>query len=129
MPTLLRNSIILLIIAGVAFGLGRYMTPEKVVTIEKESQAVDTTITTREVVQKDGTIIKEVIKNNIVVVSKEKTKLVESNKPNWKVAALSDIKTEKFAIQVERRIIGNVFIGGQYDLHHKEGKISVGMEF
>ncbi len=128
MPTLLRNSIILLIMAGVAFGLGRYMTPEKVVTIEKESQAIDTTITTREVVQKDGTIIKEVIKNNIVVVSKEKTKLVESNKPNWKVAVLANSKVDKYGFHVERRIIGSVFAGIGMNTE-KQAQLSVGMEF
>ena len=128
MQNLLRNSAILLIVAGVAFGLGRYMAPEKVVTVEKKAEQVDTSTTTRETVTKDGTIIKEVIKNNIVKVEIEKMKLVENKKPQWKATVLSDSKFEKYGFQVERRVFANVFAGIGMNTN-KQATLSLGMEF
>lgn len=123
-----KNSIILiLVVAAVAYGLGRYATPAKVVTVEKEAKAVDTSTTTRETITKDGTVIKEVIKNNIVKVEKESSKLVLSAKPNWKVAVSYDTKRQ-YGFDVQRRVLGAVFVGAGY---RQDGRanVSIGYEF
>ena len=123
-----KNSIILiLVVATVAYGLGRYATPAKTITIEKEAKAVDTTTTVRETITKDGTVIKEVIKNNIVKVEKEKSKLVESKKPDWKVSVSYDTK-QQYGFDVQRRVLGAVFVGAGY---RQDGRanLSIGMEF
>ena len=123
-----KNSIILtLVIAAVAYGLGRYATPTKVVTVEKEAKAVDTSTTTRETITKDGTVVKEIIKNNIVKVERENSRLIESKKPQWKVSVSYDTK-QQYGFDVQRRVLGAVFVGAGY---RKDGRanISLGYEF
>jgi hypothetical protein len=123
-----KNSlIIILVVAAVAYGLGRYATPAKAVTVEKEAKAVDTSTTTRETIKKDGTVIKEVIKNNIVKVERDKSQLVISKKPDWKVSVSYDTK-QHYGVEVQRRVLGAVFVGAGY---RQDGTIngSIGYEF
>lgn len=121
-----KNSIILiLVVAAVAYGLGRYATPAKTITIEKEAKAVDTSTTTRETITKDGTVIKEVIKNNIVKVEKESSKLVLSAKPQWKVSVMYDTK-QQYGFDVQRRVLGAVFVGAGY---RQDGRANVSVSY
>lgn len=67
--TLLQKSLIILALCAFSYGLGRYLTPEKVVTKEVE-------------VIKE--VIKEVVKENTNIKKNTQTKIVETTYPDGK---------------------------------------------
>jgi len=129
---------LLLLVVGVA--IGRYVTPERIVT----KTIIDTKIVT--VVQHDTrTVTVTKPDGTTTIVSTDKSvdtikqvehesqvKVVENNKPQWKVSAQfapKNVKYEYFyGAQIERRILGPIFIGAFGNLDHTLG-LSVGLEF
>lgn len=79
-----------------------------------------------EIIEKPGekrTIIKE------VEVSKVKTNTeIRIEKSNWYISASKSLKENEIILNVNRRIIGNVFMGG-YISNNKDIGITVGVEF
>lgn len=111
MNSLVTKIVVSIVALAIAFATGRYMTPEKVITQDRVKTEVE--YITREVKSPDGTIIKEVIRKDIV--EKEKLKLVESKKPDYKVSLIPkySIVDKEFSYggSIEKRIAGPIFAG------------------
>lgn len=108
----LATKIIIAVISlSVAYGTGRYFSPAKIET--KETVKTETEYITRIIKQKDGTIIKEKIKKDSTDISKESK--TESIKPQYKVSVFPQYNLEtsktKYGGSVEKRFLGNVFLG------------------
>jgi hypothetical protein len=103
--------LIAIVALAVSYGTGRYLSPSKVET--KETVKTETEYITRIIKQKDGTIIKEKIKKDTKDTTKESK--TESIKPQYKVSVFPQYNLEtsktKYGGSVEKRVLGNVFIG------------------
>jgi hypothetical protein len=128
MNSLITKVGISIVALAIAFATGRFMTPEKVITQDRIKTEVE--YITREVKTPDGTVIKEVIRKD--VIEKEKLKLVESKKPDYKVSLLPkyslDTKEITYGASVEKRLAGPIF-GGIYADSQKNIGLVISLEF
>ncbi len=120
---------IAIVALGGAFALGYNSAPKKADTVETVKENRDVSINTREVIKPDGTIVRtSKTKDKTKIDSKSETTI---SKPNWKVSGLVGIDSDKrtiYGASVDRRILGNVFVGVWANTA-KMGGLSVGMEF
>lgn len=150
---MIQKALIVLLLMGIAGACGFYFAPGKVETktvevlkeIEKvvyrENRHVNTKII--ETIKPDGTIVKEtyIVDETVVFVDKEKEverikeamKIVETQKPQWKVSASTNIlgkdkPLDVYQLSVDRRILGPIFVG-IYGRTDKEFGAGVGIEF
>lgn len=128
--------IAVVVLLAVGFGVGRYTVPEKSTEqtiVEKELKKEETVIV-REETRPDGTKIKETTNTTKKETAKrtETIKIVESKKPDWKVAGLVGYNFNKvkpvYGAVVERRILGNIFVGAWGTTDQQAG-LSVSLEF
>lgn len=124
--------VILSVLMGLAgYGIGHYIVPTNVVSSDKEKVNNDVTTVVKEHVNKDGTVDKQ---TTIVDKSKSQTnKTIEAvlKKPDWFVTVTYGINHDLdsvYGLLVNRRILGNVFVGG-YLTTKKDLGLSVGYEF
>lgn len=137
------KALIVLAIAGLSYGLGRYLQPAKVEVREviKEVKVVerDTEYIDREVRRPDGTIERERIERERTKVDERResdtSKIVSNLKPQWKVQALAGANPTDFnkqdiyyGVGIERRVFGSLFAGGWVNTR-KEVGVSVSFEF
>lgn len=142
----LKTKIIILVTAiGLGYGFGRYLQPEKVITkkevveVAVEKERVEYRTIVRYITKKDGTTVKEEIKEEIKEkesVDTKKTKkerIVINVKPQWRVQAQANLSTmddvPQYKVGVERRIAGPIFVGAYSSTDFKEYGILLSMEF
>lgn len=125
-----------LILLAVGYGVGRYLQPARI-EIKKEQVEVvkkDIKIVEKLITRPDGTTEKETITEDKTKTEKEtlESSLTINKKPDWKVSGLSGLdlssKSQFYGVQVDRRIIGPVFVGVTATTNKTIG-LSVGMEF
>lgn len=128
-----------LLLLVIGLGLGRYMTPTKVVTktvIETHTvEVVHHDVQTVTVESPDGTKTTTVVDKSVDTTKQDTEqstlKVVENGKPQWKISAQFSPKYPRYeylyGVQVERRILGPIFVGGFGNLDHTLG-LSVGVE-
>lgn len=125
--TLIKISGVVLLLAFM-FGLGRYTAPTKIE--EKQIVTKETEFITREIVKPDGTIVKETIKKD--TATKENQTVVDNKKAGFKVSVIPqysfDTKKTIYGATVEKRIMGNIFVGIYADTDKKIGAV-LSMEF
>jgi hypothetical protein len=137
--------IIVLVLVAVAYAFGRYMQPAN---IEIQTREVIKTVEVNKVekrkikvriVRPDGTVEERWVEEDITVTQKENAKEKESSKKvtnqktQWKVHALAGVTDSKFdqikyGVQIERRIVGPIFLGA-YGMQGGVVGLSIGMEF
>lgn len=129
-----------LLLLVIGYSLGRYFTPQKVVTktvIETKTVTVVQRDTQTTVTEKpDGTKTTVIVDKSIDTTHQDqtidKTKTVENNKPDWHVGLQLAPKNPQYeyfyGVQVERRILGPVFVGAFGDTDRTLGLV-VGLEF
>jgi len=132
--------LISLLLVVVGYTIGRYTTPEKVVTktvIDTHTvTVVQHDIQTVTVTKPDGTSTTTVADHSVDTTKSQtdehESKVVENQKPQWKVSAQFAPKVPQYeyfyGAQVERRILGPVFVGAFGNIDHTVG-LSVGLEF
>lgn len=147
-----QKALIVLLLCGASFGAGRYLTPDKVIH-EVEEKIVEVT---KEVIKQvgktqthiiettwpDGKYVKEtfILDEKTVVIEKDKfneiikkeREVIENSKPQWAVGGSTglnlDTKRQDYGVQVERRILGNIW-GGAYAKTDKDIGVALKMEF
>ena len=149
--TNLQKILALLMLCGVSFGLGRYMTPEHVEYREvevvkevikevvKENIKKNTQTKTVETWYPDGrhTIETYILNQDTIIIEKELLaekeikkeieKIIDNKKPNWLVG-VSYGNRQDYGITVDRRVLGPIFLGA-YAKTDKDLGIAVKMEF
>lgn len=152
--------LIVLALCGFSYGLGRYLTPDKIITKEvtiekevikevvKENTNIKKNTQTKivETTFPDGKYVKEtyildqdtvvIEKDKVVSVDKEVTKqvekIIENSKPQYGVAAGAGYNLDQlkvvYNVQVERRILGPLFLGA-YGTTNREVGALLKMEF
>lgn len=132
---------VLLLMLG--YGIGRYIQPPEVKTkiqeVVKEVEVVKKDVITvvKEVIRPDGTVEKETrtedksSSTSSVQKDKKESKTVEiRSKYNLDFGVGYNLEDYKqiYMLNVQKRVIGNVFIGGFYQTNKTVG-LSIGMEF
>lgn len=140
----LKCIVITIVALVVGFVGGRQTAPTKVVVKkeevikEVESSKDKTKVVEKEVIKPDGTIIKKKVAKAVKEKKAERestvkvTKIEESYKPQWKVGALTGIQGGSVGIvgmQVERRIVGPVFLGVTGNWHSRDIYLNISIEF
>lgn len=139
-----KNVVILALVAvAVAYAFGRYMQPA---SIEIQTREVVKTVEVNtvqkrkikiKIVHPDGTVEERWVEEDITISQKENvkesSKKVTNQKTQWKAHALAGVTDNNFSeiqygIQIERRIIGPIFLGA-YGIQGGTIGLSVGMEF
>jgi len=138
-------AIAMLLCLLIGYGGGRYAQPAKVITktetVEKEKIVTNDNVVTvvKEIDRPDGTkekttetVDKSTITNDTDTTTKT-TKDVERKTLDWKVGALakpdfSDHLKPTYGIQIERRVIGSIYVGGAMTTN-REFFASVGILF
>lgn len=125
-----------LLLFALGFGAGKYSQPNK--SSESNTTETDTkketSTTVKEETRPDGTKIKETTTISKKEDSKksETIKVVDNAKPNWKVGALAgfnlDTKYPVYGAAVEKRLMGNVFVG-VWGTTDKQIGVSASLEF
>lgn len=131
-----RNTAILILIVTVTvFALTRYCFPrieEKIVTVEKEVIKEVAVTTTHEVKQPDGTVTTDTTTTDTKQSTDTKsTTVAKYATADWFVAAgmgYSLDLTVHYNVQVNRRILGPVFVGVQGSTDKTVG-VQVGIQF
>lgn len=104
---------------GLGYGIGRYVQSPRIETKIEEREVIKTDVVTviKESTNKDGTVVKEtVIKDNSVKKSdKEKSELIITNVPQWRINGAYDINNRSYMLGVDRRVLGPIFIGAGYN--------------
>lgn len=128
-----QKSLTILLLCGASFGMGRYLTPNKIVH-EIEEKIIEVT---KEVVKEvgrtqthiiettfpDGRTVKEtfILDEKTVVIEKDKfnevikkeKEIIENSKPQWAVGAGTGLnlrtKVQDYSFNVDRRILGNIW--------------------
>jgi len=129
-----------LILLALGYGVGRYVQPAKEITkieqVEKEVIKKDVVTVTKEVTRPDGT--KETVTTTTDNSVEQKDKQFEStvSKPTekqWLIGlGVNPIKyTETYSVRVDRRVLGPLFLGGQYIRNKSDniGLVTATMEF
>ena len=109
---------------------------EKIVKIKGETKIINRDIVRTITVRPDGTTItKEVDKSKEVEEKREiiqkdtkKSKIITRSKKKWHVSAFTDSTLQNFTLGVERRIIGDVYLGIQGN-SEREVRFGIGFSF
>lgn len=125
----------------IGYSIGRYIQPTKVVTkVQTVTQTVvqdhihTVTVT---VAKPDGSKVTTITQDNNSVVSKDtdtnSSTVTVYNKPQWKISGMAganynSLSTPIYGGQVERRVLGPVFIG-IWGFNNKSAGLSAGLEF
>lgn len=114
------------------FAVSRQTTPVKTLTVEKEvvkEKKVVDYVKVR-VKSPDGTVRTETIYKDRSTkdTDKEVIKSVDTKKSEWAFSLLTDLKTEKYMLGVDRRILGNIWVTGNVNTN-KDLFLGVKMEF
>lgn len=129
-------AIIMLVVAIASAALTRYCFPQiQVKTVEKEKDVHHNDIVTvvKVVKEKDGSeeTTSTTIDHSTNVLTDNKTTTIMAQ-PNWMVSASADIKFDDirpvYAFQIQRRILGPFFVGGNLTTDKYAG-VSIGFEF
>lgn len=151
-----QKSLVVLVLCGLSYSTGRYLTPEKVITKEvvvekevvkevfKENVKKNTQTKIVETIFPDGKKVTEtyilnqdtiVIEKEVVAekeIRKEIEKIIQNKKTDYRVAAAAGSKgfqiKPEYTISVEKRMIGPIF-AGIYGRTDREFGLSVGLEF
>jgi len=149
----LKTKIIILVsVLGIGYAFGRYLQPEKVVTkiqikkeivtIEVEKEKILYRTIVRYITKKDGTVIKEEIKEelketenisrneNNTDISKSKT--ITYKKAQYKVQLLTQVvgsSTAGYKLGIEKRFLGPIFLGVWSETNFHTYGLSVSWEF
>ena len=115
----LKNSILLVIGAVLlGYGIGRFTTPEKIVTVEKEvvKESREKETTKKEIKKPDGTVVTVITeKDKTKTESKKESKTNITNRPDWKAGLMYgysfDDNKPVYGLEIDRRIIGNISLG------------------
>lgn len=129
----MKNNIIIAVIAFVVGALGAKMlfptVKEKTVEIETEKVVKDVQTVIKVVTRPDGT------KEEVTTIldksreNKESKSVKLISKPEWHISANGTVSSNPiYGLQVERRIVGDVFAGVGYNTDNKI-TVSVGIEF
>lgn len=131
---------IALLMLVVGYGVGRYVQPPKEITkIETQEHEVirnNVVTVTKEITKADGT--KETITTVVDKSVEKKDKTLESivSKPvekQWlaSVGMNPIAPTATYSVKVDRRILGPIFVGGQYIRNKSDniGLLNITMEF
>lgn len=117
-----------LVLALLGYAFGRYMQPAKVeVRVEEKVKTVLVETSKKKkikvkIIRPDGTIEEREVEEDVTITEKErvreveKEKIITNAKPQWKAGVLAGLNTVhskefSYGVQVERRIIGPVFMG------------------
>lgn len=131
------------LICACAFGFGYLfcwsMTEPRVQTEIKEVKVKDVVTVVKEIKREerrpDGTVIVETETNTDKrsETRKDTQSVADLVKPQWSVGAYTNVNTDRFLLTVDRRIIGNVFVGvyGAYDVQRNDlsGGLGLRIEF
>lgn len=132
----MKNYVIIAILSVfIGLGLGSYLFPrvqKEVVEVEKEVIKKDVRTIIKEVIKKDGT--KEV--ETVIIDNTKETKQSKSTetvlKPDWHAnVGVSHSFKEKdmvYSLTVERRIVGDLFVGATVNSEKTVG-VTLGLEF
>jgi hypothetical protein len=150
--TLIQKGLLILLLCAASFGLGRYLTPtkvvkeveEKIVEVVKEvvKQVGKTQTHIIETTYPDGKYVKEtfILDEKTVVIEKDKftevvkkeTETIENSKAQYKIGITTgfniDNRKQDYGVQLERRLLGNIW-GGVYGKTDKDLGVVVKMEF
>ena len=147
-----QKILVVLILCGACFGLGRYLAPEKVIR-EVEERVIEVV---KEVVREvgrtqthiiettypDGRHVKEtfVLEEKTVVIEKDKfneiikkeREVIENSKPQWAIGGSYGVditnRLPNYGLQLERRVLGNIW-GGAYAKSNQDVGVLLKMEF
>lgn len=114
-----------------AYTTGRYSAPAKVVvqTKIKVQKVVETKIKTKIIVREkpSGEKITTIVYQNDTVskekTSHQKTKVIHNEKPQWIISVGKS--PFDYQLSVDRRIIGNLFIGGSVSVNDPQLQIQL----
>lgn len=129
-----------LVLFGLGYGIGRYIQPPKEVTKveiqEREVVRKDIQVVTKEIIRPDGTKETVIVSNDRSVEKKDKQIETVISKPaekQWLVGVGVNPLAyyETYSVQVDRRVLGQFFVGGQYIRNKSDniGLINIKMEF
>lgn len=134
--TKLNLLIIVIVIAAIGYGLGRYASPVKSIEVEKivEKEQRETSKETRTIKKPDGTIIQEEIVKDTTTKehASEHSISVDNKKPDWFVAVGYGVNKTVYSAEINRRVLGAVFVGGQVTYSDQDkavGLVKIGYEF
>lgn len=110
--------VLVIILMGVSYGVGRYLMPAKLVEVEKtvEKERIKTITVTKEVTRPDGTTEKETIVKEDTKKSNEtdKSVTVVKNDPQWMASVMMGKDTNwetTMGVAGSKRILGNLWLG------------------
>lgn len=128
----LRNKIIAgLVLFLIGGAIGYYATPKQIEQVEvvKEKERVKTVTVTKEITRPDGTKERETSTTEDKKIDKsDEKKLVVVNPKDYFITVGFDKTLNPDLLTVNRRIMGNVFVGA-YVNKEKQFGVSVGLEF
>jgi len=128
---------VLIAIAGFAVGskLGsKTVTETKIVEVEKQVVKRDVVTQIKVVTRPDGTKEEVTLITDKTTETKDVAKTLDTKtKPDWHVSGaasvnVSDLTKQIYSATIERRVLGNVFIGATLNTSKQVGLV-VGMEF
>lgn len=147
-----QKALAVLLLCGFCFGMGRYLTPdkviheveEKIVEVTKEviKQVGKTQTHIIETIYPDGRKVTEtfILDEKTVVIEKDKfneiikkeREVIENSKPNYQIRVGTGTKIDGFKLEytvgIEKRVLGPIFAGA-YGRTDKELGITLSMEF
>lgn len=124
-------ALIAVVALGVGVGIGVTQAPTKIQEVEKVVEKKNVVTIVKETKKPDGTIEKKTTIKDKSSTVKDTAKLIENKRADWKASGLVGISTkgeQVYGISIDRRILGNVFVGVWGHTGATAG-ISVGMEF
>jgi hypothetical protein len=133
----MKNTIIALIVGLLlGGGLGTFLFPQiktKEVQVEKEVVVKDIVTVTKVITKPDGTKEEVTTTTDKTKENKQNTSTKTVAKANWHTSIsakskLTPVQIDIYTIQVEKRILGDVFIGAVISSDKTVG-ISLGLEF
>lgn len=115
----IKNILIAVIIAaGIGYAFGRYKTPAKVETVEKQVVVKETEVIVREVKQADGTVIRETITKDTARKENDKSNKQTNAKSKYLISGMAGYSTlekkEHYGAAVQMRLGDTPFFGGVY---------------
>lgn len=115
----IKNIIIAAVLAlGIGYAFGRYKTPAKVETVEKQVIVKETEVIVREVKQADGTVIRETITKDTARKENDKNSKTTNAKSKYLISGMAGYsfaeKKEHYGAAVQMRLGDTPFFGGVY---------------
>jgi hypothetical protein len=133
----MKNTIIALVVGLLlGGGLGTFLFPQvktKEVQVEKEVVVKDIVTVTKVITRPDGTKEELITVTDKTKENKQTTSTKTVAKANWHTSIsakskLSPVQVDIYTIQVEKRILGDLFLGAVVSSDKTVG-LSIGLEF